>query len=90
MYAIGGNTKAANLSGVNVNGVTLLTYGISGFCAGVVGVIVTSQLISSHPATGTTWGVKCYCRSCSWWNFLNGRKRIYWWNYYWCFCNRCS
>ena len=24
-------------------------------CAGVVGVIVTSQLISSHPATGTTW-----------------------------------
>ena len=55
MYAIGGNTKAANLSGVNVSGVTLLTYGISGFCAGVVGVIVTSQLISSHPATGTTW-----------------------------------
>jgi len=55
MYAIGGNTKAANLSGVNVNGVTLLTYGLSGFCAGVVGVIVTSQLISSHPATGTTW-----------------------------------
>ena len=55
MYAIGGNTKAANLSGVNVKGVTLLTYGLSGFCAGVVGVIVTSQLISSHPATGTTW-----------------------------------
>ena len=55
IYAIGGNTKAAHLSGVNVNTVTLLTYGISGLCAGVVGVIVTSQLISSHPATGTTW-----------------------------------
>ena len=55
IYAIGGNTKAAHLSGVNVNAVTLLTYGISGLCAGVVGVIVTSQLISSHPATGTTW-----------------------------------
>ena len=55
IFAIGGNTKAANLSGVDVNTVTLLTYGISGLCAGVVGVIVTSQLISSHPATGTTW-----------------------------------
>ncbi|PPR51512.1 MAG: Ribose import permease protein RbsC [Alphaproteobacteria bacterium MarineAlpha5_Bin10] len=55
IFAIGGNTKAANLSGVDVNTVTLLTYGISGLCAGIVGVIVTSQLISSHPATGTTW-----------------------------------
>ena len=55
IFAIGGNTKAANLSGVDVRTVTLLTYGISGLCAGIVGVIVTSQLISSHPATGTTW-----------------------------------
>lgn len=55
IYAIGGNVKAANLSGINVNLVTLFTYGISGLCAGVVGVIITSQLVASHPATGTTW-----------------------------------
>jgi erythritol transport system permease protein len=32
--------------------VKLLTYVISGFCAAVVGLIITSQLVAAHPATG--------------------------------------
>ncbi len=55
VFAIGGNERAAQLSGVRVKTVTMLTYVISGFCAAVVGLIVTSQLIASHPATGETW-----------------------------------
>lgn len=55
VYAIGGNRRAAELSGVRVNTITLLTYVISGFCAAVVGLIVTSQLVASHPSTGETW-----------------------------------
>jgi erythritol transport system permease protein len=55
VYAIGGNSRAAQLSGVRVKTVTLMTYVISGFCAAVVGLIVTSQLVASHPATGETW-----------------------------------
>lgn len=55
VYAIGGNKRAAELSGVRVKTVTLLTYVISGFCAAIVGLIVTSQLVASHPATGETW-----------------------------------
>jgi len=52
VYAIGGNEKAAALAGVRVPRVKLLTYVISGFCAAVVGLIITSQLVAAHPATG--------------------------------------
>jgi erythritol transport system permease protein len=55
VFAIGGNQRAAQLSGVRVKTVTLLTYVISGLCAAIVGLIVTSQLVASHPATGETW-----------------------------------
>lgn len=55
VFAIGGNKRAAQLSGVRVKTITLLTYVISGFCAAIVGLIVTSQLVASHPATGETW-----------------------------------
>ena len=52
VYAIGGNERAAELSGVRVNRVITLTYVISGACSAMVGLIITSQLVSSHPATG--------------------------------------
>lgn len=52
VYAIGGNQRAAQLSGVRVKTVTMMTYVISGFCAAVVGLIISSQLIAAHPATG--------------------------------------
>lgn len=55
VYAIGGNERAARLSGVPVKTVTTLTYVISGFCAAMVGLIITSQLQSAHPATGETF-----------------------------------
>ncbi len=32
-----------------------MTYVISGLCAAVVGLIVTSQLVASHPSTGESW-----------------------------------
>lgn len=55
VYAIGGNERAARLSGVRASWVTMLTYVISGFCAAMVGLIITSQLVSAHPATGETF-----------------------------------
>ncbi len=55
VYAIGGNERAAELSGVRVKRVKLLTYVISGFCAAIVGLIISSQLVSAHPATGDTF-----------------------------------
>jgi erythritol transport system permease protein len=55
VYAVGGNERAAELSGVRVSRVKILVYMISGFCAAVVGLIITSQLVAAHPATGTNY-----------------------------------
>ena len=55
VYAVGGNEKAAELSGVRTRRVKLFTYMISGFCAAMVGLIIASQLVASHPATGETF-----------------------------------
>ncbi len=55
VFSIGGNEKAAKLSGVKVNKVKILVYMISGICAAVVGVIASSQLAAAHPATGESW-----------------------------------
>lgn len=55
VYAIGDNEKAAELSGIKVNSVKIWVYTLSGFCAAIAGIVVTSQLVASHPATGTAF-----------------------------------
>jgi erythritol transport system permease protein len=55
VYAVGGNERAAALSGVRVDRIKIAVYMISGFCAAVVGLIVSSQLVASHPASGETF-----------------------------------
>lgn len=55
IFAIGGNEKAAKLSGVKVNKVKMLVYIFSGVCAAIVGIITASQLEAAHPASGQTW-----------------------------------
>ncbi len=55
VYAIGGNERAARLAGIRVERVKVLTYCFSGVCAGLVGLIIASQLESAHPATGESF-----------------------------------
>jgi erythritol transport system permease protein len=55
LYAIGGNERAAELSGVRVRAVKLTAYIVSGVCAAIVGLIIASQLLAAHPATGETF-----------------------------------
>ncbi|MDR1579073.1 MAG: ABC transporter permease [Synergistaceae bacterium] len=52
VYAVGGNETAARLSGVNVVRVKRRVYMISGIMSAIVGLIVSSQLVAAHPATG--------------------------------------
>jgi len=52
VYAVGGNERSAELSGVRVDRTKMIVYMISGFCAGTVGLIIASQLVAAHPATG--------------------------------------
>ena len=55
VYAIGGNERSAELSGVRINRTKLIVYAISGFCCAWVGLIIASQLVAAHPATGETF-----------------------------------
>ncbi|MEJ5228586.1 MAG: ABC transporter permease [Pseudothermotoga sp.] len=52
VYAVGGNEKAAILSGVNSRLTKLITYMISGTLAAVAGLIITSRLDSAQPNAG--------------------------------------
>lgn len=55
IYAIGGNERAARLSGVNISKVKMTVYAIAGALAAVGGLIVTSRLDSAQPNAGLTY-----------------------------------
>ena len=55
VYALGGNERAAELSGVRVKQIKFAVYVISGVCAAMVGLIIAAQLAAAHPATGETF-----------------------------------
>ena len=55
VYAIGGNERAAELAGVQVNKVKRRVYMISGACAAMAGLIIASELTSAAPQAGETF-----------------------------------
>lgn len=55
VYAIGGNARAAELSGVPVKRVQVSVYLLSGVCAAIAGLVLSSQLTSAGPTAGTTY-----------------------------------
>ncbi|HEX4156650.1 MAG TPA: ABC transporter permease [Acidobacteriaceae bacterium] len=55
VYAVGGNERAARLAGIRVKRVLFLVYLYSAFCAGIVGLIIASELEAAHPATGESF-----------------------------------
>lgn len=52
IYAIGGNERAALLSGIRVNRVKLLVYVLAGVLSAVAGILVTARLDSAQPNAG--------------------------------------
>ncbi len=55
LYASGGNERAAELSGVPVKRVQVSVYVLSGICAAVAGLILSSQLTSAGPTAGVSY-----------------------------------
>ncbi|MDR0707325.1 MAG: ABC transporter permease [Treponema sp.] len=55
VYAVGGNESAARLSGIQVAKIKTIVYMISGGCAAIVGLIISSELVAAHPATGESY-----------------------------------
>ncbi len=55
LYASGGNERAAELSGVPVKPVQVCVYVLSGVCAAMAGLILSSQLTSAGPTAGVSY-----------------------------------
>lgn len=54
-YAIGGNEKAALISGIKVQRVKIMIYSLAGFMSALAGAILTSRLNSAQPTAGTSY-----------------------------------
>jgi ribose transport system permease protein len=55
IIAIGGNEEAVRLAGISVPRNVLLAYAISGFCAGLAGVILASRVGIAQPSVGVAF-----------------------------------
>lgn len=54
LYAVGGNVKAAKLSGINTTATLLIAYGASALLASVVGLLLTARVESGEANLGGT------------------------------------
>jgi ribose/xylose/arabinose/galactoside ABC-type transport system permease subunit len=54
VYAMGGNEGAAIAAGIDVRLHKFFVYCLSGFCAGVAGIVITSRTLSGQPTVGET------------------------------------
>jgi D-xylose transport system permease protein len=52
VYAVGGNAEAARRAGINVAGIKLAVFAISGFMAALGGIVLASRLNSVDTSTG--------------------------------------
>lgn len=77
VYAIGGNKEAARFSGIDIRKTTWIVYAISGFLAGICGVISASRITTGQPTTGNAMEfdavAACYLGGIS---YLGGEGRI--------------
>jgi erythritol transport system permease protein len=55
IFAVGGNERAARMSGIRVDTVKMFVYMFSGLCAAIVGIVISSELMAAHPATGESF-----------------------------------
>ena len=56
IYQVGGNEEAARLAGINVAGVKILTYAISGFLSAFAGLMLVARMQSGEAVrTGVGW-----------------------------------
>ena len=54
LYAVGGNRKAASLSGINTHGMLFLTYVLCAFFAAVAGMLLTARLDTGEANIGAS------------------------------------
>lgn len=52
VYAIGGNRESAKFAGINIGKIELICYVISGFLAGLSGIVLAARMYSGQPIAG--------------------------------------
>jgi len=57
IYAIGGNQEATRLSGINVDLVRIVSFGICSLLAGFAGIILAARVSSGEPVAAETWNL---------------------------------
>ncbi|MBQ1628976.1 MAG: hypothetical protein II098_07440 [Treponema sp.] len=55
IYAVGGNPEAAELSGINVQKITMFVFCSMGALAGLAGILFTARLQSATPTAGNAF-----------------------------------
>lgn len=55
VYAVGGNYQAAHHSGINAKKVIMFAYMLSGACAALAGIVLSSRNASAQPTGGMTF-----------------------------------
>jgi len=55
IYAVGGNTEAARLSGINVSRIKIFVMAIVGLLAAVSGIMQSAEIMSGTATTATGW-----------------------------------
>ena len=55
IYIVGGNRAAARLAGINVDRVTIITYGLGGLFAAIAGIVLLGQTNIGQPASAADW-----------------------------------
>jgi ribose transport system permease protein len=55
LLAVGGNSNAAELSGISVSRTVMLAHCLSGLIAAIAGVLAVAQLGSAQPTIGSDW-----------------------------------
>jgi ribose transport system permease protein len=53
VFAVGGNERAARLSGIPVEWIKISVYGLTGLCSGVAGIVHAGQFAFGSPTDGT-------------------------------------
>lgn len=60
ILAIGGNSNAAELSGINLNATVIWAHAISGLLAAIAGMMLVARLQLGHPTIGDDWLISSF------------------------------
>lgn len=55
IYAVGSNEEASRLAAVNVRQTKMFAYAVSGFLAGITGIVLMSRLVTAQPNEGVMY-----------------------------------